>query len=334
MQLREEEKTLLQTRIPEVRFNINSLSEKTCIDRFRFRKADLAYLLMVFHLPAFFIFSTDQGYRVSGIEGLCITLERLSYPSRWKDQVEKFGRSNSNLSSIFYYVCEHIGDRCSPLLRGDWNRVSSRLEDFASAISTKGSALNNLWGFIDGTVRKICRPGHSTEQQAMYNGHKRSHAVKYQAITTPDGMIVHMFGPAEGRAHDLTLLEDSGVETIIEEDQRFRGYLLYGDPAYGQTNVFASPFDKVGATREEKDVNKSLSQVRISVEWGFGKIVNEWAMLDFKRKMTIGNVPVGLLYEVVAIFANCLTIARQQNVISSYFDVVPPTFQEYFACLG
>ncbi|OWZ05080.1 hypothetical protein PHMEG_00022900 [Phytophthora megakarya] len=189
--------------------------------------------------------------------------------------------------SVFYYVCEHIGDGCSPLLRGDWDRVSSRLEDFASAISTKGSVFNNLWGFIDGTLRKICRPGHSTEQQAMYNGHKRSHVVTYQAITTPDDLIVHRFGPAEGRAHDLTLLEDSGVETIIEEDQRFRGYLLYGDPAYGQTNVFASLLDKVGGAREEKDVKKSLSQMRISVGWGFGKIVNERAMLNFKKEMTI-----------------------------------------------
>ncbi|GMF20172.1 unnamed protein product [Phytophthora fragariaefolia] len=116
----------------------------------------------------------------------------------------------------------------------------------------------------------------------MYNGHKRSHAVKYQAVTTPDGIIVHMFGPAQGRAHDLTLLEDSDLENIIGRDRRFHGYLLYGDPAYGQTDVFSSPFDKMGATREEIEVNRSLSKVRISVEWMFGKIIGEWAMMDFK----------------------------------------------------
>ncbi|KAG3140636.1 hypothetical protein PI124_g16714 [Phytophthora idaei] len=81
----------------------------------------------------------------------------------------------------------------------------------------------------------------------MYNGHKRSHAVKYQSVVTPDGMIVHLFGPAESRAHDLTLLEDSALESTISSDRRFRGYLLYGDPAYGQTDAFASPFDKVGS---------------------------------------------------------------------------------------
>ncbi|GMF57995.1 unnamed protein product [Phytophthora fragariaefolia] len=130
----------------------------------------------------------------------------------------------------------------------------------------------------------------------------------------PDGIIVHMFGPAQGRAHALTLLEDPDLENINGRDRRFHGYLLYGDPAFGQTDVFASPFDKVGATREEIEVNRSLSKVRIAVEWMFGKIIGEWAMMDFKRKMSIGNVPAGMLYEV-AIFANCVTIACHQNII-------------------
>ncbi|KAE9176059.1 hypothetical protein PF004_g26202 [Phytophthora fragariae] len=329
--MRDHEQEILRGKVPDIRFNINRLSEKDCINRFRFRKVHLAYLLMQFRLPPFF--STEEGYRVSGIEALCITLERMGYPARWREQVNKFGRSESNLSSIFYDVCERISSRCAPLLKGDWDRVSARLEDFASAIYAKGSALDNLWGFTDGTVRKICRPGDSIEQRAMYNGHKRSHAVKYQAVTTPDGLIVHVFGPAQGRAHDLTLLEDSDLENIIGRDRRFHGYRLYGDPAYGQTDVFASPFDKVGVTREEIEVNRSLSKVRISVEWMFGKIIGDWAMLDFKRKMSIGNVPVGMLYEVAAIFADCVTIARHQNIISSYFDVRPPSFEKYFAGL-
>ncbi|ETN04624.1 hypothetical protein PPTG_14456 [Phytophthora nicotianae INRA-310] len=82
----------------------------------------------------------------------------------------------------------------------------------------------------------------SLEQSAMYSGYKRIHAVKYQAVTTPDGMIAHLFGPAEGRSHDLTLLEASDLEETIKNDHRFDGYLIYEDPAYGQTDVFASPF--------------------------------------------------------------------------------------------
>lgn len=37
---------------------------------------------------------------------------------------------------------------------------------------------------ILGTVWKICRP--QKNQRAFYNGHKRGHALKYQAVTTPE----------------------------------------------------------------------------------------------------------------------------------------------------
>ncbi|OWZ14318.1 hypothetical protein PHMEG_00012218 [Phytophthora megakarya] len=76
-----------------------------------------------------------------------------------------------------------------------------------------------------------------------------------------------------------------------------------------------------------------MSRVRIVVECWFGSIIGDWAMIDFKRKMSIGNIPDGMLYEVTAILTNCYTIANRQNIISSYFDVVPPSFEEYFAPL-
>ena len=42
-----------------------------------------------------------------------------------------------------------------------WNDMildSVNLERYANAISDKGAALDNCIGFIDGTVRLICRP--------------------------------------------------------------------------------------------------------------------------------------------------------------------------------
>ena len=53
-------------------------------------------------------------------------------------------------------------------------------EMFADAIHDKGAALSNCWGFIDGTVRPICRPG--KRQRLVYNGHKKVHAIKFQSI--------------------------------------------------------------------------------------------------------------------------------------------------------
>ena len=68
-----------------------------------------------------------------------------------------------------------------------------KLEQYAEAISLKGAALNNCFGFIDGTVRPICRPGKN--QRLVYNGHKRVHALKFQSVTLPSGIIAQIFGP-------------------------------------------------------------------------------------------------------------------------------------------
>ena len=49
---------------------------------------------------------------------------------------------------------------------------------FSEAIAGKGAALTNCIGFMDGTVRPCCRP--MTGQRAVFNGHKRVHALKFQ----------------------------------------------------------------------------------------------------------------------------------------------------------
>ena len=67
------------------------------------------------------------------------------------------------------------------------------LQTYADAVNAKGAALNNCFGFIDGTVRPIARPGEN--QRVVYNGHKRVHALKFQSLALPNGMIGNMFGP-------------------------------------------------------------------------------------------------------------------------------------------
>ena len=58
---------------------------------------------------------------------------------------------------------------------------------------SKGAALHNCFGFIDGTVRPISRP--MSNQRVVYNGHKRVHALKFQAVTLPNGLIANIYGP-------------------------------------------------------------------------------------------------------------------------------------------
>ena len=47
--------------------------------------------------------------------------------------------------------------------------------------------MDNFWGFVDGTVRPISGPGQN--QRVLYNGHKRVHAIKFQSVVSPNGLI-------------------------------------------------------------------------------------------------------------------------------------------------
>lgn len=67
------------------------------------------------------------------------------------------------------------------------------LSTYADLVYDKGVALDNCFGFIAGTVRSITLP--IVNQRMVYNGHKRVHALKFQSVTLPNGLIAHLFSP-------------------------------------------------------------------------------------------------------------------------------------------
>ena len=83
------------------------------------------------------------------------------------------------------------------------------LEHFANMVYDKGASLDNCWGFVDGTVRTISRPG--IHQRVLYNGHKRYHALKFQSVVAHNGLIANFYGPVEGKRHDSGMLMNSGL---------------------------------------------------------------------------------------------------------------------------
>ena len=85
---------------------------------------------------------------------------------------------------------------------------------------------------------------------SCYFGHKRMHCLVYQTITTPDGLILHMYGPEEGRRHDLTHLRNCGTENISQDCLVVgnRQYSIYGDAAYVLRPWLQTAFPTVTAT--------------------------------------------------------------------------------------
>ena len=105
---------------------------------------------------------------------------------------------------------------------------------------------------------------------------------------------------------------------------------LYGDPAYPLRVHLQAPFKGAVLTPQMQDFNKSMSTVRISVEWLFGDIINYFKFLDFKKNLKLQLNAVGKFYIVSAILRNALT-CLYHNHTSQFFDLEPPTLDEYFS---
>ena len=310
-----------------VLFSLDKFGEPETLANFRFSKAEIHQLVAAFRLPT--VIRTNNKLKVSGVEALCILLRRLSYPGRLEDLIPMFGRTESQLSRIVAHMVDYIYDRFSHLLEFDEQRLThAKLQEFAQAIAAKGGVVPGCFGFIDGTLRGTCKPIYGQKQ--MFNGHKRTHGLKFQLVTAPDGMIVHLSGPWVGCCNDARMLRESNLNSLLADhcstaDGR---YVLYGDSGYPQQTYIRTPYRVGQLTPAHESFNSAMSRVRQTVEWGFRDIVTTFAFLDFKKNLKVLLQPVGKLYFVGAILTNVYTCMHGNNT-ASYFMLDPPTLDEY-----
>jgi hypothetical protein len=212
-------------------FDLNEISFDQAKLNFRFEKNDIPILAELLGLPEQIITSTRNN--VDRTTALCILLRRLAYPNRLKDLTLLFGLSPQSLSQIINtttnIIMENKGNLLENLQANQW-LDRNRLQYYAQAVRNRGGAVQNFWGFIDGTARPICRP--SVQQENYYSGHKRFHCLKYQSILCPDGIIVNLKGAYQGRRHDAGIFRESQLYNELERAVVFpdnERYVLYGD---------------------------------------------------------------------------------------------------------
>ena len=144
-------------------FTLVNMDEAECKAEFRVEKNDLQRLAEALQIPG--TLKCYQGTVCDGMEGLT--------------------------NRVMDFIYDTHGHRIT-----QWNPAVLNpgfLEQYAAAIAGKGAALDNCFGFVDGTVRPISKPGE--QQRIVYNGHKRVHALKFQSVAVPNGLIANMYGP-------------------------------------------------------------------------------------------------------------------------------------------
>lgn len=229
----------------------------------------------------------------------------------FSEMLKFFPRGRSALSEIFNYMVDHVSEGKGHVLKSFNQTFLSRkqMKLFCESISSKGSPYKRCFGFIDGTVRAVCRPIRDQREVPncsnaprtvalkivilyfqFYNGHKRLHSIKFQSLMLPNDIIQNMFGSVIGRRHDEHLLARSKL--IQKLQLKFQGLdnppYLYGDSGYPLSTSIIILF-KGNLTGRQRRVNKQMSRVRVSVEWGFGKIIQLFSFEDFKKISKLGK---------------------------------------------
>ena len=304
------------------KFDAEAWSDVECHTELRFAKGDLDGLLECLGIPDNIICEQRT---------VCVLLKRLSYPCRYTDMVPRFGRNPTELCLIFNRIVDFIHEHHHHLLQS-WDQFflqPDQLHNYAQAVHQQGAPLSNCFGFIDGTVRGIARP--QENQRVMYNGHKRLHSIKFQSVVIPNGLIANLHGPFEGKRHDSTMLQETGVLRDLRRIAFYNGdpLCVYGDPAYPLGVHLQAPFRNMHLTSQMGLYNHAMSEVRVPVEWLFGNIANYFKFIDFKSQLRINMSAEGKFYIVCALLENAHT-CLYGNIVSDKFGIQPPSLQEYF----
>ena len=147
-------------------------------------------------------------------------------------------------------------------------------------------------------------------------------------------MIGDLYGPVSCRRHDSYLLRRSNLHNRLTAllSNFPVDYLCFGDAAYPKLR-FITRGEKRARVPNAANViaienGKKVSKVRECVEWGFGKIINLWAFLDFSKNLQMFSSPIATYYSVMAFITNCHTCLYGGQT-SMYFDCPPPSLEEY-----
>ena len=312
------------TRVP--RIDLARLTDDDCLLRFRFTLPEIERISAAMRLPPHLTVNKVTFTRAFGIAML---LRKLVWPARNVDLATEFGLDYSTTGRIISYMLLTVEGMYSSHLDLWPGLDQARVAMYTAAITAYSPPVVDVWGFIDGTSRRIARP--IRRQRDSYSGYKRGHLQHYQGVVTPDGLLVSCMGPWIGSKNDLNILHESGIETTIQHlvHQQGRTLMLYGDLIYkGQRLVmcgYSAP-----STAEEQEYNTYMSGLRVHVETGFGKVTQLFAGTDVKRTQRTGLSPTASQYLCCVLFTNIHTCMHPED-INVPWRIDPPTVEQYLA---
>lgn len=312
-------------------------SEQEFIETFRFHKSDMKTLSQRLCLGE--TIKTRDGYVMSSIEALCVTLRRLSQPDSWQTVKDTFPhRRKTHLKSVFYHVIDHIATQFGHLLDLERSLDPVDLHYWARKMTEKGSSYERCCLLVDGkdiTVQRTQLP-QGMQSSPYFSGHHHKEEMHFLAFTTPAGIIRMITPLVPGRYSDASQMIKWDVANRVGKNLQpsypgERHFLIYGDSGFGLSEYIAVPVPRPRSTGylegEKAWLNKTMSSIREEVEHTIGK-----PTLLFKRVVNLrlkDQTPV-LLVQAAIILTNCYHCLHRSQT-SIFFDCLQPSLEDYLA---
>lgn len=215
------------------------------------------------------------------------------------------------------------------LCPGDIRRVKANVRRWKERISAAMGSDERLeiFAFIDGTEREICKPGGGfLNALAVWDGHHNMPALGYLGLISPEGLFFLFWGPFAGWVNDHSMTMASSLPEMLEGGLFGEGSLVYGDGGF-----HLMPGLIVGDPDGDPDARAFMhltNRHRVSVEWGFGKVLNTFRMHSYTPVQKPNLSRVGVWYLVSVLLMNC-QVCLYGSVAAQHFKCPPPTLEEY-----
>lgn len=183
--------------------------------------------------------------------------------------------------------------------------------------------------FVDGSHLKIPRPTGSIKGDDIhYSGKDKFHCFRHQALCDSNGLVLGLFGPAEGRIHDKRLCDESGLANDLAQFKVDGEYSqCFGDSGYigvttptDQFTCSFKPLQNATSTPEQKLFNEQHSRIRIVVEQCFSNVANFWKGVSAKFRNRIFVSDLSMKTAVAFFIVNCHLICYRGCTNQKLFE--------------
>jgi hypothetical protein len=334
--------SILNFELKEPTFDFLRCCDKRFAQWFRFSKDEVntivGLLINVARFPEVVVTSNrDSAPLRTAFLLMCM---KYAWPTRLGTMTEMFGKGTSWISRVVKALRVLMFNAFHYRLRSPRCISEEDLLRFSAAVNRK-SGCDVCFGFLDGTVRPVCKP--KDAQAELYNGKDRVHALKYQIVSTPDGIIRHIDGPWPGRRHDQHMVTSApwtaGLPALQEwllahpRTPHGTAYFIYADAGYSTAPGIETPWPDAHFNLEHAAFNDAMCSSRIAVEWEFGHILCYWAAHHMKpQQKVMSNQGIGQVYFVTAFLTNVHACLHPSKT-SKYFNVPPPSLSTYIASM-